>query len=667
MNEKKRYSIGVLIGGVHTYFPKEIIRGIQEASKELDANVYFFLGTQTKGFFQDILGEYQRDTYDYQFNTIHDYTLIGGLDGMIINFGTLGKYLKNPDAVAFAKRYNSIPTIFLSEQISLPNCYSIISDNYQGICEIMEHLICEHHCKKILFMEGPEGNLDAQERKQAYLDVMAKYSYPVNDDMIAQGDYSEFVEKQVEQLLERNQDAQAIVFANDEMAFSGYKVCQKYGIQIGKDILFTGYDDCEMARDMNPPLTTVSQDGITMGRTAVLELVRLLDGETIEPLTRIPVSFVQRESCGCPPVLSELESSDELPEELHHMSRTLARLRQELVNFQRKSWFIPMLARDLNDFTEDDTGFCLELMEKIRGLHTRCAYLYLLDPPIRYDGESDWVCPDNLRLAAYCRGGQTFSYQFYDRPLVTRKNPISKNVSDDSCYQFMVFLLFSGDRQYGLLAVDIKLEDFPFFYIISLQLGLSLRYLEIGKIEAAHRREMSHDMEVIRERNRALDIIAGYDELTGLFNLRGFTAHTEKLCKTSVPQKAYVIYADLDHLKEINDVWGHQEGNYALKAAASILQHCLRDNDVLARIGGDEFLALVTSGSESFEDIFRKRVKLACQELNETSGKPFYVEISVGIVPCTLDEHTDIQAIVAEADKDLYEKKKQRRTSVRRS
>ena len=79
MEEKKRYNLGVLIGGVHTYFPKEHIKGISEAASELDVNVCFFLGTRTKDFFEDVLGSKQKNSYDYQFNTIHDYSLIGRL------------------------------------------------------------------------------------------------------------------------------------------------------------------------------------------------------------------------------------------------------------------------------------------------------------------------------------------------------------------------------------------------------------------------------------------------------------------------------------------------------------------------------------------------------------------------------------------------------------
>ena len=84
---------------------------------------------------------------------------------------------------------------------------------------VISHLVEEHHLSRILFVAGPEHNTDAIERKEAYLETMKKYGLPVTPGMIAQGDYSEFVDKQVERLLDSNPDAQAIVFANDEMAF----------------------------------------------------------------------------------------------------------------------------------------------------------------------------------------------------------------------------------------------------------------------------------------------------------------------------------------------------------------------------------------------------------------------------------------------------------------
>ena len=157
----------------------------------------FFLGTQTKDFFEDLLGGTHKDSFDYQFKTIHDYSLIGGLDGLIINYGTLGLQLKNETAERFALKFNSIPTVFLTEIVHSPNCHSLICDNKNGIHMVMEHLINEHHCRKILFVAGPSQNTDANERKNTYLERMAAHNLPVTPQMIAQGDYSEFVDRQV--------------------------------------------------------------------------------------------------------------------------------------------------------------------------------------------------------------------------------------------------------------------------------------------------------------------------------------------------------------------------------------------------------------------------------------------------------------------------------------
>ena len=671
MEEKKRYNLGILIGGVHTYFPKEHIKGISEAAKELDVNVCFFLGTRTKDFFEDVLGGSQKNSYDYQFNTIHDYSLIGGLDGLIINYGTLGIQLKEDNPDKFARKYNSMPTVFLTEVVDIPNCHSLICDNKGGIHMIVRHLVEEHHLSRILFVAGPEHNTDAIERKEAYLEAMENYHFPVIPRMMAQGDYSEFVDKQVERLLDDNPDAQAIVFANDEMAFAGYRVCEKRGLRVGRDIMITGFDDCERASGMEPPLTTVLQDGELMGKMAVYDLVRWLDGEDTgseEVSRRVPVSLVKRESCGCmSEELEKKETSENLSTQVHRLNKTIARMKMELIGFQRKSWFIPVLARDLNNCMDDEQAFLKEIMGKMRELHTRCTHLFLLDEPIVYDGRRKWTCPYNLHLAASYEDGRITTKAAYERPQVMKENGLCHLMENGKRHQYMVFLLFSGEKQYGLLACDIDQEDFPFFYVISLQIGLSLRYLEISKAEAARRLEMSRNMEEIQERNRVLGIISEYDELTGLLNLRGFMEHTRRVCQTGNGQRAYMIYGDLDHLKEINDTWGHPAGNFALKSVAEILKGCLRSNDILGRVGGDEYIIMLECEEADFGETFRQRIKLACNRFNEKSGKPFLVEISLGITEFRPNISTDIQQVISLADQQLYEAKKHRRKSVSRA
>ena len=149
-------------------------------------------------------------------------------------------------------------------------------------------------------------------------------------------------------------------------------------------------------------------------------------------------------------------------------------------------------------------------------------------------------------------------------------------------------------------------------------------------------------------------------------NLRGFTEEAKKFCHEEQGQRTYLICGDLDHLKEINDNWGHPAGNFALRSVAEILRGCIRSDDVLARVGGDEFLILLKCTEKGYQETFRKRVKDAYTYFNQKSDKPFLVEISLGIAEFCSGPQTDIQQVIATADQFLYEAKKHRRKSIRR-
>ncbi|MDO4522685.1 MAG: GGDEF domain-containing protein [Eubacteriales bacterium] len=662
---KKRYSIGVLIGGVHTYFPQQIIAGIRSAARELSMDVYFFLGTHTRIFFQNMLEKDIESSYDYQPNTIYDYSLISHLDGLIVNYGTIGTYLEKNDINVFLKKFSSLPTLVLTDVVQLPNCHYLISDNYHGIRIIMEDLICKHGYGKILYVGGPQGNTDAVERREAYLRIMKKYRLPVDDSMMAEGDYSEFVDEQVRRLLDLHPDAEALVFANDEMAAAGYRVCKERGLEIGKDIAITGFDNYSEALNMVPPLTTVSQDGIMMGRRAVFHLLDCFHGKPIRS-ERIPVHFFHRESCGRS--TTELTRAQDIytsfQKDRSMLTAELASLRKELTRFQRQSWYLPFLARNLNDYVTNEVEFCRQIILNLCKLSNRNMYLLLHEAPVSYETASAWSIPEPLYLAAYHHGNETVAYYPYDRPIISREHGIADYLSDEKSQQYTIFLLYSNDVQYGLLACDILQDEFAFFYVISLQLGLSLQLLFASKKEHAYLTELSQSMEMIRERNRQLDIISYYDELTTLLNLRGFMDQAGALCAHSPGQRAYMIYADLDHLKQINDTWGHQEGNYAIRTAGSILRSCLRDKDILGRIGGDEFAIMVLSEAEEFVTGFRERIRASCHTMNAESDKPFYVEITLGIVSFTCEGALDLNEVLSQADRDLYEHKKYRRKSV---
>ncbi len=160
-----------------------------------------------------------------------------------------------------------------------------------------------------------------------------------------------------------------------------------------------------------------------------------------------------------------------------------------------------------------------------------------------------------------------------------------------------------------------------------------------------------------------LKTISLTDDLTGLYNRRGFFTLAAHQIKVSYRQKRgiYLLYADLDNLKEINDTYGHNEGDYAITDFSQILKASYRASDVVARLGGDEF-AVIPVGREG--DVLEKvieRLQRGIEEFNKKSSRVYKLSVSTGVAlydpasPCSLDD------LVVEADKMMYREKRRKK------
>jgi diguanylate cyclase (GGDEF)-like protein/PAS domain S-box-containing protein len=170
----------------------------------------------------------------------------------------------------------------------------------------------------------------------------------------------------------------------------------------------------------------------------------------------------------------------------------------------------------------------------------------------------------------------------------------------------------------------------------------------------------------ITERKRfeaALQNLSLIDELTGLYNRRGFMAVTaQHLAAIRRNKKVPVIlYADLDGLKKINDSLGHQAGDAAIIQTAEILKDTFRTSDIVARLGGDEFVVLAAIGSEESADSLTARLQLRFELYNAQSNAPYKLSISVGVVHFDVDEDS-IEEVTARADRNMYEEKRRKQT-----
>jgi diguanylate cyclase (GGDEF)-like protein/PAS domain S-box-containing protein len=161
------------------------------------------------------------------------------------------------------------------------------------------------------------------------------------------------------------------------------------------------------------------------------------------------------------------------------------------------------------------------------------------------------------------------------------------------------------------------------------------------------------------------------DELTSLSNRRGFLTLAEQQLKSAAREKKSMlaVFVDLDGLKAINDQLGHAEGDQALKDMAGLMRVTFRDSDVIGRIGGDEFVALVTEGSPFRSDGVIQRLQTSLVTFNAETERPYHLSASIGVARYDPDSPIAIDSLVNRADSIMYENKqrRQRRDVVRRT
>jgi diguanylate cyclase (GGDEF)-like protein len=159
-----------------------------------------------------------------------------------------------------------------------------------------------------------------------------------------------------------------------------------------------------------------------------------------------------------------------------------------------------------------------------------------------------------------------------------------------------------------------------------------------------------------------LSNLAFTDDLTGLYNRRGFLPLTERQLKLGrrSGREMLLFFIDVDGLKRINDSFGHSEGDLALTRTAEVLGKTFRDSDVLARLGGDEFAALAIEASGHCEATITARLRQNLETVS-TNESRYLLSLSLGVVRFDPRTTSSIAQLMLQADQAMYEHKTQRR------
>jgi diguanylate cyclase (GGDEF)-like protein/PAS domain S-box-containing protein len=148
------------------------------------------------------------------------------------------------------------------------------------------------------------------------------------------------------------------------------------------------------------------------------------------------------------------------------------------------------------------------------------------------------------------------------------------------------------------------------------------------------------------------------DDMTGLYNRRGFALLAEQRLKDSRRSESTlaIVYADVDHLKSINDAFGHSAGDIAILTCAQALEVTFRESDIVARIGGDEFVVLAEADARKL-DLVSRRLDRELDRRTADSGLQFPVSLTIGSAHSKPPHRTSLDTLLEQADAFMYEHK----------
>ncbi len=647
----RRPAVGILTGSFHTDYSRRIAGAIcSELSKD-EVDVYLFQGLDASRFLN--LNHYVDEGFDRHYYSQYEYSRFVPLDLLILSFGTISAIKQAMPLEEFLRSLPKVPVILLEVETDIPNGVHITVDNYVGMRSCIEHLVDCHGCRRPVYVSGPKGVPDAEIRLSAFRDVLRERGIAVQEEMICYGDFTDSVDGLVEEMLDRFPDADAVVCANDEMAESAYRVLWRRGKVPGRDIAVTGFDNNPPSAYMEPPMTTVRQSYRQVSQ-AVGETVRAyLRGESPQSV-HLSAQLVVRQSCGCPAAPGERGEQQE-----GSRAPVVIRYRDRNKQLIRDNMLSALMLRNLLQENISIHSFFRNLGQMFHALGTECSWIGLLKQPLPVEDGQRMFLPEELRVHMIQRGEQVESFSRDQAPVISGESLDAVPRWDcPGTKPTAVFPLFYANMHYGVLAVSLKPADMLFYYALSLEIGTGLRYLYMAMDQQEARR-------ALQEKNKILDFSASHDGLTGLYNRVGVMNQIYNYIREHGKGHRFVaVMADLDHLKQINDTFGHDAGDTAIKTATELLRKTLPPDSPLGRTGGDEFTALFLERDGYSARWFRQEIKRACAVFNNAGVLPYFEDVSVGCVTFDYEQVPDIPSLLKQADMELYEDKKQRRSNV---
>lgn len=322
-------------------------------------------------------------------------------------------------------------------------------------------------------------------------------------------------------------------------------------------------------------------------------------------------------------------------------------------------FLIGNITKDMTIYDSDDEKCYFSIVNDLYRAHVDSSFVYTFEEPIIHDPKSEWKLPETILLRAYNDGDKLAAVTGEACKLPSSRIITNQYTPNDRNRIMVVSPLFMNEEQYGVIVCEMENEYFTYIYSITPQICSAIKLTNlVAKLESS--------LDAAQSRNNVLNRISMIDELTGVYNRRGFYVSANRILKAAENEgrQAAIIFGDLDNLKKVNDTFGHDDGDYAIVSCAEFLKKSLRTTDVVGRIGGDEFAAFAICDDADIIAKLPSRIKGIAAKHNEVSDKPYNVTVSIGIYPIICSPELNIQDFMDKADNALYEDKKKKNPDI---